>query len=100
MALNTKDMVGVPVETRSGERVGKVTSFDLDDATGRLVAMRVKSRGLVSGLIADEMIVAWDAIIELSPSKVVIADGAVKIGATQLTQAKQAIPTAGLMKEG
>ncbi|MDO8617781.1 MAG: PRC-barrel domain-containing protein [Candidatus Uhrbacteria bacterium] len=86
MACNTKDMIGIPVETRSGERIGKVASFDLDDATGRLISIRVKSRGLVSGLMANELIVSWDAVIELTSSKVVIADGAVKIGATSVGQ--------------
>ena len=100
MVCNTKDMAGAPVETRAGEKVGKVASFDLDGATGRLISLRVKSRGLVSGLMADELIVAWDAIIELTPQKVVIADGALKVGRLNVAPAKSAMPSPSLMKQG
>lgn len=97
MICNTKEMGGVSVETRSGASVGKVASFDLDSATGRLVSLQVKGRGFVSGLMADSFIVPWDAILEMTPSKVVIADGFVPVGAKNLAQAKQAVSTPTLI---
>lgn len=74
MTINTKAMKGVPVETKSGLALGKVASFDLDISTGQMVTMHVHAPGLVSGLIADELLVAWEMIIELTPQKVVVSD--------------------------
>ncbi|MSR85156.1 PRC-barrel domain containing protein [Candidatus Uhrbacteria bacterium] len=95
MFVNTKEMTGVPVETRSGRAVGKVASFELDAATGRLVHLCVKSRGLMSGAL----LISWDAIIELSPEKVIVADTAVPVGAESLVQTKPPAPAPTLMKE-
>lgn len=81
MLLNSKEMTGVPVETRAGYVVGKVASFHLDASTGRLVSMLVHAPGIVSGLFRDELVVAWDAILEMTPDRVLVADAAVKVTA-------------------
>jgi len=99
MIVNTKDMVGIPVETRSGERVGKVASFDLDQATGHLMSLHVKSRGLVHGLMADELLVPWTSILEMSLKKVVIQDGAVIAHQGSLATASPPVPHPTMMKE-
>jgi len=90
MTVNTKEMAGTPVETRSGLSVGKVGSFDLEAETGRLSVMRVQVPRMLAGLISDELLVAWDAIIELNNDKVVIADTAVPAQARHLAQAQPA----------
>ena len=95
MTVNSKDMTGVPVETRSGRAVGKVSSFDLDAATGRLMDLRVKARGLMSG----ELFIAWDAIIELTPEKVIVSDSAIPAGFETLARAKSVAPAPTLMRE-
>ena len=100
MTLNTHEMRGVRVETRAGQAVGKVASFDLDQATGRLATLRVKVGGLIPGLLDDELAVSWDAIVEMSREKVVVADGVVKAPVGALAQAKAALTSPSLMKEG
>ncbi len=70
-------MVGVPVETRSGSPIGKVASFDFEQATGRLFNMNVHTRSL--GL-AKDLIIPWDAVLEITPKKVIIADGEAPAG--------------------
>lgn len=99
MYLNTKEMTGVPVRTRSGQSLGRVASFDLDDATGRLVNVHVKTGGIVSGLISDELLISWDAVVELSSEEVVVADASVQKHAHLFAQATTPA-TSGLMKEG
>jgi len=88
MTLNTQEMRGVRVETRSGQAVGKVASFDLDAATGRLLVLHVKVSGFIPGLLNDELGVSWDAIIEMTPLKVVIADNVAPATAKALAQAE------------
>jgi len=78
MIVNTKEMAGVPVVTRSGQPVGKVASFDVDAETGRLAVLRAKTRGLLPGLLSDELLIEWNAIIAFGTERVIVADAAVK----------------------
>ncbi len=101
MTVNTKDMVGVLVETRSGQGVGKVASFDLEKTTGHLVNIQVKPLGLVAGLTHEHLMVPWSAVVEMTQEKVVIADAVVSVGAEARAQASPTpTPSPTLMKEG
>ncbi len=84
MVLNSKDLSGVPVRTKSGVLLGKCASLDLDSDTGRLEAIRVKARGFVSGLLGDVLVVPWSSILELNDKLIIVADAAVPAGATVL----------------
>jgi len=53
MKVNSKEMAGVPVETRSGWPVGRVASFDFDADSGHLQTLRVKPSGLVANLLGE-----------------------------------------------
>lgn len=97
MNVNTKEMVGVAVQTKSKQTVGKVASFDLDADTGRAVVMRVKTRGLLPGLLSDELLIEWNAIVELSAERVVIADAAVKQTHEAMARAPSPSPAPTLM---
>ena len=83
--LNSKKMLGVSVITRAGRDIGKVASFDVDATTGRLVTLHVKTRGLVSGLLQNELLVSWDAVLEMTEARVVIADAAIAATAKDAT---------------
>jgi sporulation protein YlmC with PRC-barrel domain len=76
--VNSKSMAGVLVETRSGEKLGKVGSFNLDAATGHLISLEVKPMGIVAGIAGETLPISWDAIVEMTPEKVVVIDGAIK----------------------
>lgn len=78
MLLNTKEMAGVSVETRDGIVVGKVASFNLDASTGRLASILVHAPGIVSGLFRGELLISWDAILEITTERVLVMDAAVK----------------------
>ncbi|MBM3205057.1 PRC-barrel domain containing protein [Candidatus Uhrbacteria bacterium] len=78
MIVHTKDMLGVAVETRSGQILGKVSDFQLDSLTGHLVMLEVRPIGLVAGLIKESLLIPWNAIVEMTLEKVVVMDGAVK----------------------
>lgn len=100
MLLNTKQLGGVPVVTRAGDRVGKVSSFDVNDLTGRIAVMRVKASGLVARLSDDELLVPWDAILEMTDKKITIVDGMVGAAHTTIASAMAPNPSPTLMKEG
>lgn len=93
--VNTKEMAGVPVLSKTGSPLGKVASFDLDPLTGRLMTMRVKTKGLMAGMIADELMISWDAIVEMDQKKVVVIDQAVSAGSHVAASAVRAPNPAG-----
>ncbi len=100
MLLNTKQLTGVPVITRTGARVGKVVSFDVNDLTGRLAVMRVKASGLVARLTDDELLIPWDAILAMTETSITIVDGVVPVTMNTLAAAIAPSPSPTLMKEG
>lgn len=55
--------------------VGKVAGFDFDAESGRLAVLRVKTRGLVPGLLDQELAIAWSQVVEITADKAVIEDG-------------------------
>lgn len=100
MTVNTKEMVGVPVKTKSEQAVGKVASFDVDANTGRIAVMRVKTRGLLPGLLSDELLIEWNAIIELNTERAVVMDAAVKQTHEAMARASSPAAAPTLMREG
>ncbi len=87
MNMNTKDLIGLPVQTRSGIAIGKVVSLDMDVDTGRVVSFHVKSGNLVTGLLSDELMISWASVVELKPKALIVADNTVPAGASLLAKA-------------
>lgn len=87
MNIHSKELIGLPVHTRAGLAIGKVASLDVDMDTGRIAAFYVKSGNLVTGLLADELMVSWASVIELTSDALIVADNTVPAGATLLAKA-------------
>ncbi len=101
MLLNSKDMIGVPVETRDGRFIGKVASFNVDAITGKLSSLLVHAPGIVSGLFRDELLVDWNVILEMTPDRVLVADTAVKSVARMARKEVPAtMPSPTMMRDG
>ena len=83
MVATVKSIIGVPVRTFAGMRLGKVhmLSFDLD--TGKLALVHVGGRGVVH-LLENELLVCWSDIISMSVEEVVVRDGVVPIQSSVL----------------
>ncbi len=84
MRLNSRQLLGLPVTTKSGQDLGKVGSFDVDADTGQVQTFHVKTRGLVKGLLEEELLVAWSQVIEINEDRMVVADASVPQGARAL----------------
>jgi uncharacterized protein YrrD len=81
MILNSKRLAGTQVMTRAGQVLGKLVSLDVDADTGHLVAIRV-STGLVKDLLSDELVIAWNQIVEMTPEKITVSDTVIPAGAS------------------
>lgn len=100
MILNSKAMIGIPVETRAGQSLGRLGSVDVDAETGRIKTFHVKSGNLVSGLLGDELMIAWEQVIELTNERLLVADTAFPAGSRALAKAPRVAPSSASMMEG
>ncbi len=98
MTLNTKAILGIPVETRSGQSLGRLGSLDVDSETGRVKTFHVKSGNLVAGLLGDELMIAWDQVVEWTSERLVVVDSALPVGSRALARAAQAASSASMME--
>lgn len=72
--------------TRGGQSLGKLASLDLDADTGHLVAIHVSS-GIVKGLLNDELVIAWNQVMEITPEKIIVSDTAIPVGSSAVATA-------------
>ncbi len=79
MIINSKDIAGIPVYTKLGLPLGKCSSLDFEADTGRLESIRIKS-----GVLTEEHVISWASIIELSPEKIIVADGIIPAASSVL----------------
>lgn len=77
--FNSKRLSGIPVATRDGRTLGRVSSMDFDSDTGHLAALRV-STGFVKGLLHDELAISWNQVVEIQEDVVIVSDNAVPAG--------------------
>jgi sporulation protein YlmC with PRC-barrel domain len=80
MRINSRRLIGLPVLTKSGQDLGKVGSVDIDTENGRLATIRVKTRGLVQGLLDQELLVDWSQVVSINEDTVVVGDASVPGG--------------------
>lgn len=81
MIINSKDLAGLLVETKSGLVLGKIKSFEIDSETQSVLRYIVKSRNLISKLLskeANELIISRNQVVSIKGEKMIVEDGVVK----------------------
>jgi sporulation protein YlmC with PRC-barrel domain len=95
------DLRGVPVTTKSGRKLGRLTGFVLDAETHE-IAQYVVTRGtLISKLFPEELLIAPGQVVSLDADLMVVDDGAVaeKAAAVALPKGAEAA-TPAVHREG
>lgn len=100
MLINSRQLLGLPVFTKSRQPLGRLSSIDIDSETGVLSILHVATNRIVPRLVEDELLIAWSAVIEITGNEIVVMDNAVKerIGAIARFT-KQATQGAALAKD-
>lgn len=97
MRINSKKLTGLPVVTKTGAHLGKVSSFDIDTDSGRIESIHVKTRGIVPGLLDEELIVVWSQVIEITETNVIVTDALVPAGVRSIAaHTPKTAPSAGI----
>jgi len=77
MIIPWDNLLNLPVETASGEALGVVSGVDVDADTHTVKMYRVKSRGLIKGLLNDELLVASSQVVSIDKERMVVSDNVV-----------------------
>jgi len=80
MLIDSKNLIGLPVETKSGLLLGKIKSFEVDSATQAIEKYVVKSRNLIGKLLREELgelIIGRNQVISIDETRMVVEDGLV-----------------------
>ncbi|MBP9762965.1 PRC-barrel domain-containing protein [Patescibacteria group bacterium] len=78
---------GLLVVTKSGQEIGHILGFVLDRERGAILQVEVRPAGFVRGLVAEELLIAWNDVIEWDDKRMLVKDLSVPIGAPVLSSA-------------
>jgi sporulation protein YlmC with PRC-barrel domain len=78
MQVNGRKLVNIPVKTKSGQALGRLSDIVIDADTGRLSFLQVRVRGFIPGLMDQELRIAWAQVVSLSDKEAIVADAAVE----------------------
>ncbi len=80
MFIHSKDLLRLPVETKSGDFVGKVSGLDMDVETHfvrRYYVRAITPVNLLHGSLYGELVINSSLVISITKEKMIVADGAV-----------------------
>lgn len=92
MILPWEKLINLSVQTKSGERLGTLIGFDIDVQTHEIKAYRVKSRGLIKGLLRNELVISREQVISINDERMVVYDAVVGEGALAGRKIAQVAP--------
>ncbi len=72
--LRKHNLIGLPVETRSGASLGRIQDFELDPLEQRILRYTVRARRLIGDLLRHDLLVASSQVISLDAEKMVVDD--------------------------
>jgi len=78
MLISHDEIIGLPVETKSGQRLGKVSGFVLDNESQKIIHYLVKKTGLLAGITKKDLLVHYEQVILITKEKMVVDDNVVK----------------------
>jgi sporulation protein YlmC with PRC-barrel domain len=93
MVLSSKQIIGLPVRTKSGLVLGTLASFELNSDTGRIDTLHVQIPGVLPHLLHEEAMVAWAQVVFIDEKEVVVVDAFVHEGPAWIQQRFAVPPT-------
>lgn len=72
--LDDKTLLKLPVETESGDALGRVAGFEFDAESHVVLRWRVRPRGLASRVLTSPLLVAREQVVSIDAEKMVVED--------------------------
>ncbi|NCF75487.1 MAG: hypothetical protein GWO87_03315 [Xanthomonadaceae bacterium] len=76
--INCKKIIGLPVETKSGEQLGKVFDLELEVESQTVLKYYVKDRNILKEMFNRELIIHRNQVLSISKEKMIVKDGFVQ----------------------
>jgi len=81
MNLQWQQLINLPVRTKSGQALGVLVGFELNGETHEIRVYHVKPRGLIKGLLRQELLIAREQVVSLNQEEMVVDDALVEAAA-------------------
>ncbi|MFA6322176.1 MAG: PRC-barrel domain-containing protein [Candidatus Buchananbacteria bacterium] len=73
MIISSSEILNLAVYTQSEIHLGRISAFDLDADTGKIVTFYIKT-GLIKGLWHQQLTVSNNQVISIDKDKMIVAD--------------------------
>lgn len=74
MILSAKKIIGLSVETKSGQYLGRIRDFEVDADTLEILRLLVRPVGIIKGFAAGDLIMAKSSVISVDKKKIIVLD--------------------------
>lgn len=82
MQLSHRQILGLPVETKSGQKLGVVAYFELDSEQ-QTVSRYIIKPALMPRILAKELIISAGQVISLNNARMIVDDTVIPAEATE-----------------
>ena len=74
MQASHRHLLGIPVRTKLGQGLGRLSDLIVDTDTGRIMAIEVRGKGWLPGILHQTFLVGWAQIVSMSDEEVIVKD--------------------------
>jgi len=74
MIIDSKHLLGLGVETKSGQHLGKVRGFHIDTVTHAILQYEVRRSGILKEFLATDLLVYQQQVLSITKEKMVVDD--------------------------
>lgn len=75
MTLQGKHLLGLPVETQSGQPLGKIQNFSLDPSSHTILQYEVRRHGILKDLLpVTTLLIHASQVVSITEEKMVVED--------------------------
>ncbi|MBU4331905.1 PRC-barrel domain-containing protein [Patescibacteria group bacterium] len=76
MLITDKNLINLPVYTKSGRHLGRVVGFNIDIDTQSIVRYYVRSDNIIENIIHNKQLIIHRAqVVEITQEKMIVEDG-------------------------
>ena len=79
MILNSKQIIGLTTQNKSGENLGKIKDVLVNSDNGQIEKYIIKRSALMKSLLVDDLIIDNSQVIEMNDKALIVDDGSVPI---------------------
>lgn len=74
MKISNEQLINLSVETESGQKLGKVQSFNIEIDSQSVLEYIIKPDNIIKDLIQKDLIISRGQILDISEKRILVAD--------------------------